>query len=421
MPQLAVTEEDAAGGGRLRATRLLRRVGFLPLLGGIEPYTDLLDQLRRSVVDERAVVEFPYDWRLPLDYNGRLLADRCEQVLKVWRGVVAAERYADPDAVQVMLVAHSMGGLVARYATEVYGARAVVSRILTLATPHFGAVKALQMLATADMSVSLPLVGDVPLPRRLLRALHGLTVTCPAVYDLLPRYRCVTDTSDPEGVRHLADADVVGVGGSGELAADASRRAETLAAAASAADATPVHALAGSFQPTLQDVTIDGGACTFHYSTDVGGDATVYRRSAAPRGVTASPLPQRHGALAKSVEARIFVLDKLLGADELPPLGTRPISADLPTVATAGTPLTVTVSDAEPVSEDADPIGATVVSEDLATGYQTLWQPGLTRDHALTFTAPGLTPGLHRIIVNAGGFSPVTEVMLVDDPTSAED
>src|SRR4051794_18580063 len=62
LAELHVTQEDLAGGRRLRASRLLRRVGFLPLLGGTEPYTDLLDQLKRAVVDERAVVEFPYDW-----------------------------------------------------------------------------------------------------------------------------------------------------------------------------------------------------------------------------------------------------------------------------------------------------------------------------------------------------------------------
>jgi len=100
---------------------------------------------------------------LPLDFSGRLLADRCQQVLEAWRKVVSAERYADPDTVRVMLVAHSLGGLVARHATEVYGARAVVGRILTLGTPHFGAVKALQMLATSDVRISVPLVGDVPL------------------------------------------------------------------------------------------------------------------------------------------------------------------------------------------------------------------------------------------------------------------
>jgi hypothetical protein len=251
--------------------------------------------------------------------------------------------------------------------------------------------------------------------------LHGLAATCPAVYDLLPRYRCVTDSSAPDGVRHLADADVDAVGGSRDLAAGAGRRSDRLAAAAYVAGTTPVHALAGSFQPTLQNVTILDGECTFHYSTDVGGDATVYRRAAVPRGVTASPLPQRHGALAKSVEARIFVLDKLCGADELPPLGTRPITAEMPTMANAGTPLTVTVREAEPLSEDVDPIGATVVSEDLDSGYQTLWQPGRSHDQALTFTTQGLSPGLHRVTANAGGFSPVTEIMLVDDPSAVED
>jgi hypothetical protein len=41
LSQLHVTDEDLHGGGRLRATRLLRVPGYLPLLGGLEPYTDL--------------------------------------------------------------------------------------------------------------------------------------------------------------------------------------------------------------------------------------------------------------------------------------------------------------------------------------------------------------------------------------------
>jgi hypothetical protein len=85
----------------------------------------------------------------------------------------------------------------------------------------------------------------------------------------------------------------------------------------------------------------------------------VYRRSAAPRGCVSIAVGQRHGALAKSVEARIFVVDKLCGADELRPLDTRPIAADFPTLATPGEPVTVTVSDAEAIAADADPIRAT--------------------------------------------------------------
>jgi hypothetical protein len=38
---LRVTEADQAGGRRLRPTRLLRVPGYMPVLGGLEPYTYL--------------------------------------------------------------------------------------------------------------------------------------------------------------------------------------------------------------------------------------------------------------------------------------------------------------------------------------------------------------------------------------------
>ena len=149
LSQLHVTDEDLHGGGRLRATRLLRVPGYLPLLGGFEPYTDLLRRVENTVVDPRAAVEFAYDWRLPVVYNAAELVGRCEQHLQAWRGVVAAEGYCDPQDVRLVIVAHSMGGLLARVASAAAGMADALREIITLGTPYFSAVKAIRMFATS--------------------------------------------------------------------------------------------------------------------------------------------------------------------------------------------------------------------------------------------------------------------------------
>jgi pimeloyl-ACP methyl ester carboxylesterase len=404
MDGLTVTDDDLAGRPQLRPSRLLRVPAFLPGLHGIEPYTALLRRLTDEVaIDPRAVGEFAYDWRLSVEHNGKLLAGRCSEHLDNWRAVVASAGYADPAEVRIVLVAHSMGGLVARYATEVENARTLVRRIVTLGTPYFGAVKAVQMLATGQ---------GAPVPQRAARR---LAVTCPGVYDLLPRYKCVTaliGTTDAATVqpRLLTPDDVAAVGASRQLAVEAADRYSRLGQAAGAESAVPISVLVGAEQPTLQSLSISSGECRFERTLlgiDHGGDGTVYRQAAAPLGATAFPLPQRHGALAKTAEAITFVRDKLVGADTGPPLGTRPIGLDLPSAAGAGQVIEVEVSGTD------DPVGVDVTSTDLDTGARTRWAPGTPRDGSLWFTRAGLRPGLHRIEVKAGGFSAVSELILV--------
>ena len=399
MDPLKVTEEDLAGGGRLRPTRLLRVPGYMPMLGGIEPYSALLRRVAQHIADPRAVHEFPYDWRLSIEYNARILVPWCEQRLAAWRELVGQQRWADPAKVRLTIVAHSMGGLVARYATEVLGLSALVRQIITLGTPYYGSVKAVSMMATGE---------GAPLPRRVARE---LALTCPGVYDLLPRYRCVAAD------RFLTTSDVVHVGGTMELAEEATNRWAALLLRPSdqgaVASAVPVQPLVGAEQPTLQGIHFIGGECLFDESlagVDYGGDSTVYRSAAAPAGMTAWPLPQRHGALAKTSEALTFVADKLIGADTGPPLGTRPVGADVPDLVQAGAPVQVTVSGA-----DGDPVGVTVTSTDVSTNVPTPWTAVRRDGDLLRYTRPGLAPGLHRIEVKAGGFSAVSELVLVAD------
>jgi hypothetical protein len=401
---LHVTDDDLAGKDRLRPTRLLRIPGYIPLLGGVEPYTDLLRRVSDTAVDPRAVAEFAYDWRLPIEFNAAELVKRCDTHLKTWRKVVAAtKRYGDPQNVRLVLVAHSMGGLVSRVAATASGMREEVRKIITLGTPYFGAVKAIRMLETGT---------GAPVPKQAARR---LAVTCPGVYDLLPRYRCVRDPLDPKGFRPLSSGDVDSIGGNRSLAQDAAARWTLLGLTGDQPGCTgpATEAVAGAGQPTLQSVSIVAGACLFMESidgVDYGGDSTVYRQSAAPVGVTAFPLPQKHGALAKTAEALTFVVDKLTGADTGPPLGTRRLGADIPDVVDAGKPVTVRVTGA-----DGIPVGISVASTDLSTGKPTTWTDVKRDDNDLRYSHIGLRRGLHRIEVKGGGFSAVSDITLATE------
>jgi pimeloyl-ACP methyl ester carboxylesterase len=452
--RLHVNDDDLAGRGLVEPTRLLRRVGWMPFLGGCEPYAELIQHLRNAVVHPSAVVEFPYDWRLGVDCNGKLLAERCVSVLRSHRALVTQYRYADPDLVRVVLVAHSLGGLVAQHAVHHYAAAESVRSIVTLGTPFFGSVKAVAMLAGERTQ----LTEHLKAPRWLDQALRELAVTCPSAYDLLPRFRCVAGAPDPDayargagsgpaeaaGLTLLTDDQVQSLGGNRDLAMAARRRAKALQEAI-ASSTPPIVPVVGAGQPTLQSLVLANGACQFRRSLDgdeegkqnEGGDSTVYRRAAAPAGITAIPLPQKHGALARTTDVFGIVVDKARGADTGPPLGVRPLSADIPDVAAAGDTFTVRVTDAadtvaafmDPTKADmtdtgvglnrrTDPTGIAVTSTSVESGVSYRWDLPRSVDGTLEFTSPIHPPGLYRVEVSGGGFFPVTDLTLVDlNPT----
>jgi hypothetical protein len=400
---LRVTDDDLAGKGRLRPGRLLRTPGYIPDLFGLEPYTALLRRLSTTAVDARAVAEFAYDWRLSIEFNATKLVKHCDAHLDAWRKVVSAERYCDPQDARLVIVAHSMGGLVSRAAAAAPGMTDILRDIITLGTPYFGAMKAVRLLETGE---------GAPVPKRAARM---LAKTCPGVYDLLPRYRCVRDDDHPQGLRHLSSGDVASIGGDCQLAEDAAGRWARLELIANGpgSSASATKAVVGAGQPTLQSVSIVAGACLYLGSLkgiDHGGDSTVYRQAAAPLGVTAFPLPQKHGALAKTEEALGFVVDKLTGGDTGLPLGTHPLGADIPDVIERGASVSIRVTCA-----DGLPPGISVMSEDLSTGRPTRWSEATRDDDALLFFRNELGPGLHRIEVKGGGFSAVSDIALVTD------
>jgi hypothetical protein len=162
--------------GLISTTTLL---GFTVVTG----YESLLTMLAEfGPIDDRGdpaaprpgarVVAAPYDFRLGVADAARRLDAVVSTHLK---GMSEAQRTR-----HVVVVAHSMGGLVARYWLGVMGRWRCCRALVTLGTPHRGAPKALQWMVNGVLG------GVLAGPTGLLRE-------WPSVAELLPRYRAVRD------------------------------------------------------------------------------------------------------------------------------------------------------------------------------------------------------------------------------------
>lgn len=122
---------------------------------------------------EALLFEFPYDWRRPIEQNGRLLRNTIER----W-----AAGAAD---MQFTLVGHSMGGLVSRSYLAQFPAEAErrVRRLIMLGTPHFGAAG-----AVGDMALGNSMM-DLAKKVNKNNQLRNLPFDMPSVYQLLPAPR----------------------------------------------------------------------------------------------------------------------------------------------------------------------------------------------------------------------------------------
>lgn len=283
--------------------------GFSRILG---PYQKLRSGLRRHFeLDDANYLEFAYDWRRPVAVNSARLAGAVAPRLAALR-----ERFSTAG---VILVAHSMGGLVAVDYVRRHDAREDCRRVYTLGTPFRGAVKALDTLANG------PRVGPVPSERlplgHLMEALHRL----PSVYELLPLYPVITDARNgrvpPAGrVAELA----------GEIAGLDARRARAsreflLKLNAPHERLSVVRPVIGYGQRTAQHAVLHpGGRLEVSTATGLpaaaeesGGDGTVPAVSASPAVYQEVPpvyCNQTHNGLAHGGD-QVDELIRMLGYD----------------------------------------------------------------------------------------------------------
>jgi hypothetical protein len=426
LADLRLTDDERAGRtGRVRATGLLRFPAYMPLLAGAEPYMKLVRAVEGVVADPAAVLAFPYDWRLPVAHNASLLAEAMHRHLAAWRAHpahdVARRRHPDGRLARVVLVAHSMGGLLARYLSLIPGATDDVRATVTLGTPFFGAVKAAVMLNSgrgAPLPARRPLVAA--LRRGADEGLRALTASLPGVHDLLPAYRCVDTGTDTVA---LAPSDVAGLGGDLDLA----RAARDLYVSLRTASLVGHRAVFGVAQPTLQSLSVRDGVVIGHRhvfedtvdgrrAVDRHGDGTVYRDAAELGGAERTGLPQQHGQLARTDEAIAVVQTVVTGKDDEhlgPPLGAGEVGVDVPDLVAPETEFTVMLSGVD------DPRAATCTFSSATTDRPVVRARPVLMDGELRASVRLPAPGLYRLTVHSGGASPVSQLVLAGDPELA--
>ncbi len=175
--------------------------GYAGLVKGIRAgFHDVrIDTARHdgAIGDSRAdLVLFPYDFRTGVRAAALRLRDEIERRLDLLTGDERAK------AGRIVVIAHSMGGLVARCWLGPLGGAGRGAALITLGTPHRGAPKALQWL------VNGMIIGPVR-----FRKVTAVLREWPSMYDLLPRYPMVAVTGSdrpiyphelaPESVRHV--------------------------------------------------------------------------------------------------------------------------------------------------------------------------------------------------------------------------
>jgi len=383
------------------ADAVLPDLTLLPGFWKIDGYSKITDQMVSlfNLQKDHNFFTFPYDWRLDNRIAAEHLLNCAKDWLKNWRAA------SSPEA-RLIIVAHSMGGLVARYFLEVLEGWKDTAALITFATPYFGSLNAVDALLLGLRKGPLSLTTLT----KVVRAF-------PALYQLLPTYACI-DTGAPKLQRftdlsHPAFVD-------SKLVADAKLFHQQIRGAVDAHSQDPAYLknryrlspVVGTDQKTFQFARIANNSVTLlteYQDQDYGGDGTVPRVSATPfeyRGKDKEMFANsKHGSIQND-DGVITQLKGVITGLTLPWQSYQRV-VEAPSVS-------LEVEDAywhdEPViirTQPAEGLYASVV--DSATSYEISRLP-LTKD---TVTFGTLEPGSYEVTISGDGIPPVKDSFVV--------
>ena len=126
--------------------------------------------------EENDLFVFPYDWRLDIDYlSGHGAADNPDTLSNKIQYVLE-----QTHASKVDIIAHSMGGLIAKRYVQVFGA-SLVDKFIDIATPHLGSPKTFKILACGDDLDMKKLTFGLNTERVMT-----ISQNFPSIYQILP-------------------------------------------------------------------------------------------------------------------------------------------------------------------------------------------------------------------------------------------
>ena len=407
---LELADDEADDG--VTAPLLMPDLHLIPGLWKIDGYAGLL----RWIIEHFEVKlgenlqPFPYDWRRDNRLTAARLKDNAERWLHAWRA-------RSPDA-KLVLVAHSMGGLVARYFLECLDGWRDTRALLSFGTPYRGSLNALEFTCNGMRKA----VGPFTL-LDLSRAVRSF----PSVYQLLPIYPCVDAGLNtllrPSEVSGLPNVDMTRV-----RAADEFHREIERAVTAHLDDDTyrreryAMLPVVGTFQSTHCAATLRSGRLSVleaHPQWGGDGDGTVPRVSATPieleRERGAMFAAQRHASLQGDAGVLVQLTGALSGQD----LG----------MVRAGSPVGLDVED---LFAPEEPVAFRVRSEDPFVTLTAVLTRADTREEVARASLPGgqewadveLPPqpsGTYRLAVTGDGGADVVSDVVVVVPAEPEE
>lgn len=308
-----------------------------------------------------------YDWRKPVEESAR-------RYLVGW--IDRAKKAA--NASKVILIGHSMGGLVARsyIQSPEYPARNDVARLITLGTPHRGSAEAYTAWAGAEPHADETLRTVFAVYLWYLRHIHPIQTELdkvktihtqvPGVRDLLPVEDYLLSGNPPQ-FKPLSS--MVSRNLWGEMA-------NQVTAITTLTQRVPVTTITGVGFNTLNTILVgpppddhplryaDGVPLQRHY--DAKGDGTVLQRMATvPQANNLPAITVSHGALPDSPQALSLIFRELGIAPDV--LGAAPTPAPSPTprlIIMTASPVEVEVE--VPAGQPLAPAGVLGASEKRA-------------------------------------------------------
>jgi pimeloyl-ACP methyl ester carboxylesterase len=409
-------------GDGVEATRLVNAAQIIPGLWKIDVYNEIEDFLLATFDLTRGVnyFPFPYDWRRDNRASAARLQERSRTWLADWRA-----RSGNPTA-QLVLVGHSMGGLVARYFVEALGGWRDTKAVVTFGTPFYGSLNAVDFLINGFHKNLGPFSVDFSAQLRSMTS----------VQQLVPSYRCIYGPDDT--ARTPANAGLDQWKPTWNDALQTFQQEMESAAKANRADpqfaANPVvyQPITGRDQPTRQSAAVVNGKVELRFDRDgkdESGDGTVPLLSAALAGTQQMRTfaPEQHSRLQTNVP----LLNHLSGViqalhatrvEDLRRTVTSWFAIDVDDVYLPGEPVSVHVQ----ALSDLDPgtlpeIKATVSVQDKATGEETARREVIVPRERTEIVLGEPGPGTYLLTISGpGGTAAVSDVFAVASPDELE-
>lgn len=404
-------ESDSSTGEGVTATHVLADAHLIPGLWKIDGYSGIADfiQSKLEAIRGENYFEFPYDWRL----DNRVSAARFQEAalgwLEDWRVRPGC------DSAQLIIVAHSMGGLVSRYFLECLGGWRHTRTLITLGTPFRGSVKALDYLVNGKKVKLGPLT---------IMNLTELVRSLPSAYQLLPIYPCVGETPQEltrlEQLSELGELDIQRVRGGIDFHREIESAVASNRAAADFGAGYRVLPLVGAYQPTYLSALLTGDDLTplrtYEGQSMLDGDGTVPRLSATPIELSNEGreafLACPHASLQNFDPARTQLRAALQDVDlrELKAVALEPIALDLNDAFVTSEPVHARARCGTAI----EGMQAVISALDTELTVEATFQPDPQGSDWQDMILPSLPEGAYRMEVSAGNDAePVSDLFVV--------